>query len=99
MKNRLWDNRPQFGPALCVMFFGTICGAGAAETTSKPLFLDAAPVCSCESLTNVSLPNSRVESATIDPTDGSCRVIVVVTHPPSGDRVKVFVGLPVTNWN
>ncbi len=69
------------------------------EAPPKALFPDAAPVCPCESLTKVSLPNTTIDSATIDPTDGSCRVTATVTHPPSADRVKVFVGLPVTNWN
>src|SRR5436309_383021 len=44
-------------------------------------------------------PNTTIDSAAIDPSDGSCRVTVTVTHPPSGDRVKIFVGLPATNWN
>lgn len=71
----------------------------AAESAPKPLFPDAAPVCACESLTKLSLPNTTIDSATIDPSDGSCRVTASVTHPPSGDRVKVFIGLPVKNWN
>ncbi len=71
----------------------------AAEAPPKPLFPGAVPVCSCESLAKVSLPNTTIDSAAIDPSDGSCRVTASVTHPPSGDRVKVFIGLPVTNWN
>jgi pimeloyl-ACP methyl ester carboxylesterase len=71
----------------------------AADAPPKPLFADARPVCPCESLTNVSLPNTVIDSATIDPSNGWCRVTATVTHPPSGDRVKVFIGLPVTNWN
>lgn len=71
----------------------------AAEAPPKPLFPDAAPVCPCESLTKLSLPNTTVDSAATDPMDGSCRVTVTVTHPPSGDRVKVWIGLPVKNWN
>lgn len=44
-------------------------------------------------------PNATIESATIDKSDGSCRVTAVITHPPANDRVKIFIGLPVTNWN
>ncbi|MEK7676050.1 MAG: tannase/feruloyl esterase family alpha/beta hydrolase [Verrucomicrobiota bacterium] len=81
--------------ALC----GAITFIRAAETPPKPLFPDAAPVCPCESLAKVSLPNTTIDSAKLDPSNGWCRVTATVTHPPSGDRVKVFIGLPVTNWN
>jgi hypothetical protein len=73
--------------------------AQAAEIAPKAIFADAAPVCSCESLVKVSIPNTTIDSAVIDPTNGWCRVTATVTHPPSGDRVKVWIGLPVTNWN
>ena len=71
----------------------------AAEVSPKALFPDAMPICPCESLAKVSLPNTTIDSAAIDPTDGSCRVTATVTHPPAGDRVKVFLGLPMKNWN
>ncbi len=77
----------------------SIMVARAAETPPKPLFPDAAPVCPCESLAQVSLPNTTIDSAAVDASDGSCRVTATVTHPPSGDRVKVFIDLPATNWN
>jgi hypothetical protein len=56
-------------------------------------------VCSCESLTKLSLPNTTIDSAAIDSSDGSCRVTATVTHPPTGDRVRVFIGLPAKGWN
>ena len=56
-------------------------------------------MCSPEKLATLSLPNTIIESATVDPTNGMVRVIAIVTHPPSGDRVKVWIGLPLTNWN
>ncbi len=71
----------------------------AAEIPPKPLFPDITPVCSCEDLATVSLPNTTIDFAAIDPQDGSCRVTATVTHPPSGDRIKVFIGLPMKNWN
>ena len=68
-----------------------------------PLFPDATPVRSCESLTAVTLPNTTVESAAVEPATASrpaiCRVTAVVTHPPAADRVRVFLGLPQSNWN
>src|SRR5436190_4518358 len=78
---------------------GAITFVRAAEAPPKPLFPDATPVCPCESLAKVSLPNTAIDSAAIDASDGSCRVTATVTHAPSGDRVKVFIGLPATNWN
>src|SRR5690349_15228001 len=71
----------------------------AAEAPPKPLFSDAVPVCPCESLTNLSLPNTTIDSARIDPGDGSCRLTATVTHPPSADRTRVYIGLPVKGWN
>ncbi|MBM3833686.1 MAG: tannase/feruloyl esterase family alpha/beta hydrolase [Verrucomicrobia bacterium] len=84
--------------AIVVTAFAVAVAAKGAEGP-KPIFPDATPVCPCESLTKVSLPNTTIDSATIDPTDGSCRVTATVTHPPSGDRVKVWIALPVQSWN
>src|SRR5262245_6672095 len=84
---------------LVAVLSGIIHLVRAAETPAKPLFSGIVPVCSCESLAKVALPNTTIDSAGIDPSDGSCRVTASVTHPPSGDRVRVFIGLPVTNWN
>ena len=69
------------------------------DAPPKPLYPDIAPVCPCEDLRNVSIPHTTIESATLDPTDGSCRVTAIVTHPPANDRVKVFIALPVKNCN
>lgn len=91
--------------AITVILTSTIIGYSQPtnqqrqDAPPKPLFPDAAPVCSCESLTQISLPNTTIDSAAIDPSDGSCRVTATVTHPPAGDRVKIFIGLPATNWN
>ncbi len=69
------------------------------EPTPRSLFPDAAPICTLESLRRVSIPNTTIDSVTIDPIDGSCRVTATVTHPPANDRVKVFIGLPLKGWN
>src|SRR5262245_42749604 len=84
---------------LVTVLSGLITFVRAAETPPKPLYPDATPVCPCESLAKVSLPNTTIDSASLDPSNGWCRVTATVTHPPSGDRVKVWIGLPVTNWN
>jgi hypothetical protein len=61
------------------------------------------PVRSCESLTSLSLPNTTIEAAVAEAASGGtpafCRVTAVTTHPPAGDRVKIFIGLPLTSWN
>src|SRR5690349_9836183 len=69
------------------------------DSPPKALFPDANPICPCESLTKVAIPNTTIDSAALDPSDGSCRVTATVTHPPSGDRVKIFIGLPSKGWN
>ena len=71
----------------------------AAETPFKALYPGIVPVCSCESLTNVALPNTTIESAVVDASNSMCRVAAIVTHPPAADGVKVWIGLPLTNWN
>ena len=52
-----------------------------------------------ERLTEVSLPNTTIDSVELNAADGSCRVRATVTHPPTGCRVKVFVALPTKDWN
>jgi len=69
------------------------------EIRPKNLLASPTPVRSCESLTSVSLPNTTIDSAAIDATDGSCRITATVTHPPTGDAVKVFIGIPMKDWN
>ena len=90
----------------CFLFYLLVaCLAGAplvahaAESFPKPLFPGVTPVCSCEGLTNVALPNTTIESAVVDASNRMCRVTAIVTHPPARDRVKVWIGLPLTNWN
>jgi len=100
MNNQTFSRHPQINRALfATVLFGTITFAQAADAPPKPLFSGISPVCSCEDLARVSIPNTTIESATLDPSNGWCRVTAIVTHPPAGDRVKVWIGLPVTNWN
>jgi hypothetical protein len=92
---------PRLRPVLILvacLFYATTLAQGA-ETAPEAIFPNATPVCPCESLAKISIPNTTIDSAAIDPTNGWCRVTATVTHPPSGDRVKVWIGLPVTNWN
>jgi len=84
---------------LITVFVAAVTVGRAADAPPKPLYPDIKPVCSCEDLAKVSIPNTTIDSAALDPTNGWCRVDATVTHPPSGDRVKVFITLPVTNWN
>jgi len=48
----------------------------------------------------VMLPNTTIESAGVDPANANvCRVTAVSTHPPLGDKVRIWVAIPITNWN
>ena len=55
------------------------------------------PARTCESLATVSLANTTIESATLDPGDAtagpSCRVTATLTHPPAGDKVRILLAL------
>jgi hypothetical protein len=70
------------------------------QTPPKPLIANAQPVRSCESLAGVVLPDTTIESAAVDPNNpGVCRVTAVTTHPPAGDRIRIWVAIPTSNWN
>ena len=58
---------------------------------------DARPARSCESLAGVALPDTTIESAAVD--GNLCRIAAVSTHPPAGDRVTIWVAIPMTGWN
>jgi feruloyl esterase len=70
------------------------------QTTPKPLVAGAKPVRSCESLAAVALPDTTIESATVDANNpGVCRVVAITTHPSAGDKVKIWIAIPTSNWN
>ena len=79
-------------------------GRGAAQpplgSVPKPAVPNAKPVRSCESLAMVALPNTTIQSAAVDPANpGVCRITAVTSHPPAGDKVTIWVGIPLSNWN
>ena len=96
---------------LILFTLGAISGFGIgleAQTPTppppfKPLVANAVPSRTCESLAGVTLTNTTIESATVDQSDPSaapfCRVTAVVTHPPAGDKVRVFLAFPMKDWN
>ncbi len=70
------------------------------QAPPKPLVANAKPVRSCESLASVALPNTTIESAAVDANNpGVCRITAVTTHPPAGDKVRIWVAIPTSNWN
>jgi Tannase and feruloyl esterase len=74
--------------------------APPAQPAPKALIANAKPVRTCESLAAVVLPDTTIESAAVDPNNpGICRVTAITTHPPAGDKVKIWVGIPTSNWN
>ncbi len=90
---------PQSGPAKKARG-GVTFGALPNPDPPKPLFPNAKPVRPCESLATVSLAGTTIESAAVDPDNpGVCRVTAYTTHPPTGDKVMIWVGIPIINWN
>jgi feruloyl esterase len=73
------------------------------QITLRPLATATAPTRTCESLTSLTIANTTIEAAAVEPAAGPspalCRVTAVVTHPPAGDRVRVWLALPMTGWN
>ena len=69
------------------------------EPPPRPLFPNAAPVIPWQELRQVKLPNTVIESVALDEAEGSVRITAIVSHPPATDRVKVWVALPLRNWN
>src|SRR5580658_4989248 len=68
--------------------------------TPKPAVPNAKPVRSCESLAMIALPDTTIESARVDPANpGICSVTAITTHPPSGDKIRIWIALPTANWN
>jgi pimeloyl-ACP methyl ester carboxylesterase len=64
-----------------------------------PIYPFAKPVVSCDELLGSSIPSGKINSATVAASDGSCRVVATVSHPPSSNPVTIFIALPVNNWN
>ena len=75
-------------------------GAGPTQPPPKALIPNAKPVRTCESLASIALPNTTIESAAVDASNPDiCSVSVITTHPPMGDKVRIWVAIPITNWN
>lgn len=70
------------------------------KAAPRPLVANAKPVRSCESLAEVTLPNTTIESAAPDPNNPEiCRVVLLTTHPPADGKVRIWIAIPTSNWN
>jgi hypothetical protein len=88
---------PQGPPPAGVRGFGVQPPLGMIP---KPAIPNAKPVRSCENLATVALPDTTIESAAVDSANhGMCRVTAIKTHPPTGDKVTIWIGIPTVNWN
>jgi feruloyl esterase len=85
-----------FTAAWSVLFVAAAQGQPSSFTPDA-LMPDARPVRSCESLRSVLLPGTTIESAAMD--GEICRVTAVTTHRPTGDRVTIWLGIPLSGWN
>ena len=67
----------------------------------KALIADAKPARSCESLASVALPNTTIESATVDANNPG--ISAASRRSPRillrEDRVRIWVAIPISNWN
>jgi feruloyl esterase len=80
--------------------FAQIQAGPPLGVSPKPAVPNAKPVRSCEGLAAVALPNTTIESAAVDPNNpGICRVTAIATHPPAGDKIKIWIAIPTQNWN
>lgn len=91
----------------CFLFAFIVClsfNAIAQKSTGKTADYEWVnsqniPVCTCEDLLNVSIPNVVIESSVLNKQNNTCWVTAIVTHPPFDDKVKVVIALPKDNWN
>ena len=75
-------------------------GGPPAGPPPKALIANARPVRSCESLATIALPNTTIESAAVDPNNPAlCRITAITTHPPANDKVRIWLAIPLSNWN
>lgn len=82
------------------LFLNTLFSYSQSQPLQKPLnplYPNIRPICDCEALLKTTIPNTKIISAAVK--DSSCRVLAIVNHPPANDSVKVWVGLPIKNWN
>jgi feruloyl esterase len=87
-------------PFVLAAIVAGLATAGHAQNSPKPLIANAAPVRSCESLASVALPDTTIESAEVDAANPNlCRVVAATTHPPAGDKVRIWLAIPTANWN
>ena len=95
--------KPEFLVAALVgaaVAFGQVAAQPPLGVTPKPAIPNAKPVRSCESLAMVALPNTTIESAALDANNPSiCRVTATTTHPPAGDKIRIWIAIPAKNWN
>jgi hypothetical protein len=68
------------------------------EPAPLPIFPGVAPVTSCDSLRKISIADTKIESTTVT-ADELCRLIATVIHPPTDNPIKIFIALPMKNWN
>ncbi len=78
-------------------------GTGPPPPRPKPLIASAAPARSCESLRELTLTDTTIEAASADAgteqVPASCRVTAIVAHPSTRDRIRIWIALPMTDWN
>jgi hypothetical protein len=73
---------------------------GPMNAPPRPLIANAQPVRSCESLANVALPNTTIDSAALDEENSDiCRVTAIYSHPGADDAITIWFAAPMSGWN
>lgn len=96
-------NYPKIAILVTVFLFATsgfsqIAGLHDPSNVLKPTYPVVTPILNTEDLTKVSIPNTTIKSVVVD-AKGVCMITAIVNHPPSNDRVTVWIALPLKNWN
>ena len=104
MKIKIEDSKLKIAFVLCFFYlftmssFAQIQGMNDPNKVLKPLYGKITPALSCEDLKKITIPNTVIESVIVN-SKGYCMVTAVVNHPPANDQVKVWIGLPLKDWN
>lgn len=85
--------------ALFSLSLGAFAQAQQLQKPINPLYADNKPICDCTALAKAAITNTKIVSAAVNTKDNSCLVTAIVNHPPADDSVKVWIALPLSNWN
>ena len=81
------------------MYFTGWSQTKEVQNSIEPIYQDIIPAIDSNLLMQISIPNTIINSVTIDQKTNSCNIVAIVNHPPANDSVLVWIALPLKNWN